>query len=157
MKLNTQNNFSSFWLGDTFENKSLIEKDVDTKPGIDIIKLSSYQRAISNFVNIVTAKNIPVKFSQRGDSYTDGKVVTISSKLDLCNVGISVILLPLNKSQFSPKFVFPPSFRKIIHHQTSPHMNEYVASLMVKCRKILGTSVTQSLRALKDGFVMVAC
>ena len=82
MKLNTQNNFSSFWLGDTFENKSLIEKDVDTKPGIDIIKLSSYQRAISNFVNIVTAKNIPVKFSQRGDSYTDGKVVTISAKLD---------------------------------------------------------------------------
>jgi len=82
MKLNTQNNFSSFWLGDTFENKSLIEKDVDTKPGVDVIKLSSYQRAISNFVNIVTSKNIPVKFSQRGDSYTDGKVVTISAKLD---------------------------------------------------------------------------
>ena len=82
MKLNTQNNFSSFWLGDTFQNKSLIEKDVDTKPGVDVIKLSSYQRAISNFVNIVTSKNIPVKFSQRGDSYTDGKVVTISAKLD---------------------------------------------------------------------------
>ena len=82
MKLNTQNNFSSFWLGDTFQNKSLIEKDVDTKPGVDVIKLSSYQRAISNFVSIVTSKNIPVKFSQRGDSYTDGKVVTISAKLD---------------------------------------------------------------------------
>ena len=82
MKLNTQNNFSSFWLGDTFQNKSLIEKDVDTKPGVDVIQLSSYQRAISNFVSIVTSKNIPVKFSQRGESYTDGKVVTISAKLD---------------------------------------------------------------------------
>jgi hypothetical protein len=82
MKLNKQNNFSSFWLGDTFKNKSLIEKDVETKPGVDIIRLSSYQRAISNFVNIVTSKNIPVKFSKRGDSYTDGKVVTISAKLD---------------------------------------------------------------------------
>ena len=81
MKLNKENNFSSFWLGDTFENKSLIEKEQE-KPGIDIIKLSSYQRAISNFVNIVTSKNIPVMFSQRGDSYTDGKVVTISAKLD---------------------------------------------------------------------------
>jgi len=82
MKLNKQNNFSSFWLGDTLQNKSLIEKDIDTKPGIDHIRLASYQRAISNFVNIVTAQNIPVQFSQRGDSYTDGKVVTISSKLD---------------------------------------------------------------------------
>jgi ElaB/YqjD/DUF883 family membrane-anchored ribosome-binding protein len=81
MRFNKQNNFSSFWLGDTFENKSLIENEQE-KPKVDYIKLASYQRAISNFVNIVTAKNIPVKFSKRGDSYTDGEVVTISSKLD---------------------------------------------------------------------------
>ena len=53
MKLNKQNNFSSFWLGDSLENKSLIENDVDTKPGVDHIKLAGYQRAISNFVNIL--------------------------------------------------------------------------------------------------------
>ena len=82
MKLNKQNNFSSFWLGDTFKTKSLIENDVEQKPKVDYIKLASYQRAISNFVNIVTSKNIPVKFSSRGESYTDGKVVTISAKLD---------------------------------------------------------------------------
>ena len=81
MRYNKQNNFSSFWLGDTFENKSLLENEQE-KPKVDYIKLASYQRAISNFVNIVTSKNIPVKFSQRGDSYTDGEVVTISSKLD---------------------------------------------------------------------------
>ena len=81
MRFNTQNNFSSFWLGDTFENKSLLENEQE-KPKIDHIKLASYQRAISNFVNIVTSKNIPVRFSKRGDSYTDGEVVTISSKLD---------------------------------------------------------------------------
>ena len=82
MKYNKQNNFSSFWLGDTFENKSLIENAIETKPKVDFIKLASYQRAISNFVNIVTAKNIPVQFSSRGESYTDGKIVTISAKLD---------------------------------------------------------------------------
>ena len=83
MKYNKQNNFSSFWLGDTLQDKSLIQDDTQyTKSGLDHIKLASYQRAISNFVNIVTAQNIPVEFSQRGDSYTDGKVVTISSKLD---------------------------------------------------------------------------
>lgn len=81
MRFNKQNNFSSFWLGDTFKNKSLLENEQE-KPKIDHIKLASYQRAISNFVNIVTSKNIPVRFSKRGDSYTDGEVVTISSKLD---------------------------------------------------------------------------
>ena len=81
MRFNKQNNFSSFWLGDTFKNKSLLENEQE-KPTIDHIKLASYQRAISNFVNIVTSKNIPVRFSKRGDSYTDGEVVTISSKLD---------------------------------------------------------------------------
>ena len=58
MKLNKQNNFSSFWLGDSLENKSLIENDTDTKPKVDHIKLAGYQRAISNFVNIVTSKKI---------------------------------------------------------------------------------------------------
>jgi len=48
----------------------------------DLIKLASYKRAISNFVRIVTNKQIPVKFSTGNDSYTDGSTVVISSKLD---------------------------------------------------------------------------
>ena len=51
--------------------------------------------------------------------------------------------------KLSPKFVFPPSFRKIIHHQTSPHMNEYVVSLMVKCRKILGNKCNTIIKSIK--------
>ena len=74
MKLNKQNNFSSFWLGDSLENKSLIENDVDTKPKVDHIKLR-LSRAISNFVNIVTSKSIPVQFSQRGDSILTEKLL----------------------------------------------------------------------------------
>ena len=48
----------------------------------DLIKLASYKRAISNFVRIVTNKQIPVKFSTGNQSYTDGSTVVISSKLD---------------------------------------------------------------------------
>ncbi len=48
----------------------------------DLIKLASYKRAISNFVRIVTNKQIPVKFSTGNESYTDGSTVVISSKLD---------------------------------------------------------------------------
>ena len=75
------NPYSSFWLDDNWNTTSL-ETDTDVKKGIDLIKLSSYRRAISNFVSIVTGKNIPVTFVPHGDSYTDGKSVTISSKLD---------------------------------------------------------------------------
>ena len=43
----------------------------------------SYRRIISNFVNIVTGRSdIPVKFQSRDNSYTDGKMVVIGSKID---------------------------------------------------------------------------
>ena len=80
--LNKTNNYSSFWLDEGWDNTgSIFDEDIE-KPKVDLIALSSYRRAIANFVNIVTKKNIPVTFNTSGDSYTDGKKVTISSKLD---------------------------------------------------------------------------
>ena len=70
---------SSFWMDDDF-----LTKDVET-PGskIDIVKLAGYKRAISNFVRIVTGKDdISVLYSSGNDSYTNGKSVVISAKLD---------------------------------------------------------------------------
>jgi len=51
-------------------------------PSKDYIKLAATKRAIANFVSIVTGKSIPVKYNSGNDSYTDGEVVTISSKVD---------------------------------------------------------------------------
>jgi hypothetical protein len=39
------------------------------KKSLDLYKLASSKRAISNFVNIVTNESISVKFKERGDSY----------------------------------------------------------------------------------------
>ena len=44
--------------------------------------MASNQRAIANFVRIVSGKNIPVRYTTRGDSYTDGKNVTISGNVN---------------------------------------------------------------------------
>jgi len=79
---NTKTN-SSWWLG-----KDFFQAETDILTGItltdrtaELIKLSGYRRAISNFVNIVTGKSdIPVRFEGR-DSYTDGKSVTISASI----------------------------------------------------------------------------
>ena len=79
--LNKKNNYSSFWLGNDWDTTSTWDED-DKPKGPDLIQLASYRRAIANFVNIVTSKDIPVTFNATGDSFTDGKKVTISAKLD---------------------------------------------------------------------------
>ena len=81
--LNKKNNYSSFWLDNGWDNNSSIFDDEPVKKGVDLVALASYRRAVSNFVSIVTGESdIKVTFETSGDSYTDGKTVTISSKLD---------------------------------------------------------------------------
>jgi len=69
--------YSDYWLED-FEFD-----DVDKQNAIhtNLIKLSMARRAISNFVHILTNKNIPVFFNDGGDNSTDGKSVYISSDI----------------------------------------------------------------------------
>jgi hypothetical protein len=67
---------SSFWLGSDFDT------NFKTSGGVDYTKLAAAQRAIANFVNIVTGKNIPVEFQSSESSYTNGKTVVIGTKLD---------------------------------------------------------------------------
>jgi len=68
---------SSFWLGSAFDTDF---KGEDNRK--DYTKLAAAQRAIANFVNIVTGKQIPVVFQSNDNSYTDGEQVVIGTKLD---------------------------------------------------------------------------
>ena len=72
-------NNSSFWFDQTDSVDVLTGEKINI--GKDYIKLAATKRAIANFVQIVTGENIPVKFNSKGDSYTDGKSVTISANL----------------------------------------------------------------------------
>lgn len=72
-----QDEASKFWMADSFD------LNYRSDDRTDVTKLAATQRAIGNFVNIVTGKQIPVVFNKRsGDSYTDGKQVVIGTKLD---------------------------------------------------------------------------
>jgi hypothetical protein len=80
--------YSDFW----FDNRKtsilddfLASDSDDNKPikkGKDHVALAGHKRAIGNFVRIVSGQNIPVKFPSRGDSYTDGKNVTIGATIN---------------------------------------------------------------------------
>ena len=83
--MNSRTNYSNFWFD---RQTSLVDdfladdtEDVKVKPQKDFIQLAANQRAIGNFVRIVSGKNIPVRYMTRGDSYTDGKSVTIAGNI----------------------------------------------------------------------------
>jgi len=73
----TRYSASSFWLDREFDTNFKREG-----AGVDLTKLAAAQRAIGNFVNIVTGKQIPVIFQSSDSSYTDGERVVIGTKLD---------------------------------------------------------------------------
>jgi hypothetical protein len=79
----TSNQASSFWMDD-------FDTDFKRESGVDYTKLAATQRAIGNFVNIVTGKQIPVVFQSSDNSYTDGERVVIGTKLDNDNFDSAV-------------------------------------------------------------------
>ena len=65
------NQHSGFWMGNDINDRYYdpITGETNKPKGKDIFALIGFQRAIGNFVRIVTAENIPVRFSG-DDSYT---------------------------------------------------------------------------------------
>lgn len=76
--MNTFNN-SSFWLDNDLDYDVLTGEKI--KVGKDYQKMAATKRAISNFVNIVTGQSIPVTYSTKDESFTDGKQVVISGNI----------------------------------------------------------------------------
>jgi hypothetical protein len=81
-------NYSDYWLDDD----DIYQDDIDVGSSVNfnLIKLAVARRAVSNFVNILTGKSVPVYFSSEGkDNCTDGKTVYLSADI-------------LEKSDFDP-------------------------------------------------------
>jgi hypothetical protein len=83
---------SSFWY-DTYDTSfdymeqfgfgGYQKKDLDAfKKTHNLYKLASVRRAISNFVQIVTGKSIPVTFATKSESKTDGQKVILSADVE---------------------------------------------------------------------------
>ena len=78
---------SNYWLKDSiFEKKQSQFFDepetMEKESKYDHFQLAQYQRAISNFVRIMTGRNdIVVKYNSKGENYTDGKTIAISPNI----------------------------------------------------------------------------
>ena len=80
------------------KNKSAYWLNYIPTEKFNLIELAHTQRAISNFVKILTKKDVPVEFfeNNQGDSMTDGKKITISSTINMHNID-SVVGLALHE------------------------------------------------------------
>ena len=78
---------SNYWLKDSiFEKKQSYffddEPTLEKASKYDHMQLAQYQRAIANFVRILTGRgDIQVKYNNGGNSYTDGKTITLSPNI----------------------------------------------------------------------------
>jgi hypothetical protein len=72
---------SSWWMSDWDTPSYTTTQAYKQANSKNLYKMAAHRRAIANFVSIVTGKNIPVKFNTKGNSYTDGTTVVISSKV----------------------------------------------------------------------------
>ena len=140
---------TTYWGGDTWKPKEYTKVESDTA---SLLKLNAHRRAIANFVNILTNKNIPVKFSRKGDSYTDGKSVVLSAEVKPEKFDIAVGLalheashIVLTDFELMPQYSAPidmfASFAKaagldpttldgVQHHQNKEQLFDVVKSLV---------------------------
>lgn len=96
-KVQKDKHYSSFWWDEDWSSSGNsrfggFSSDVRTTGSSDIVKLvklTSYQRAIANFVKIVTKQDIPVTFGG-SDSLTNGKRVILASDISDKNFDVAV-------------------------------------------------------------------
>lgn len=78
---------SNYWLKDSIFDKKQsyffdAEETLEKESKYDHFQLAQYQRAIANFVRILTGRSdIIVKYNNGGESYTDGKTITLSPNI----------------------------------------------------------------------------
>ena len=102
---------TTYWTGGAWKTAETNKVQTSTA---DMIKLNAHKRAIANFVNILTNKPVPVKFAVKGDSYTDGKTVTLSAEVkpEKFDVAVGLALheashIVLTDFELMPKYTAP--------------------------------------------------
>ena len=150
--------YSSYWLRDGLfdDDDSLLGLNQTESKNNNLLALASYKKSIGNFVNIVTNENIPVTFDVRGnDSYTDGKSVVISSKMDDKNFD-STVGLALHEGSHIKLTDFD-SLDKVNNNIELVVDKDYITHLMDKhnmdeweCKKWVSRTVKDLLNVIED-------
>ena len=79
-------NHSNFWL-----NREILKTIFENN---EILGYVLYKKLIKNYVNIISNQDIDVTFNNSDENKTNGKIISISSKIDFekfdVNIGVSL-------------------------------------------------------------------
>jgi len=89
MKKTIKTGHSSYWLDEDLWYDGDVDSGVVKNDISKVVRLATVRRAISNFVSILSGKNVPVRF-QGEDSYTDGNEVVIAADDNPNNFDVTV-------------------------------------------------------------------
>ncbi len=82
--INDNETYSDFWLNDESLHQYVPDGDFGKDFSQDLIQLATYRRIVSNFVFILTHKDITVQFhttKKENANFTDGKTIYLSSSI----------------------------------------------------------------------------
>jgi hypothetical protein len=88
---------SRYWLGDYFYTDDYL-KPKEKNSSDYLMRLAGVRRGITNFVSILTGKDIPVHFSSGQQSYTDGDKIVVVSASDKVEDFDSMVGLALHEA-----------------------------------------------------------
>ena len=100
---------------------------------VEMLRLSAHRRAIANFVNILTNKNIPVKFYKKGESYTNGQHVVLSAEVKPEKFDIAVGLALHEASHINLT-----NFNTFSNYQVPQYLIELFKSKNIDCSPAYG-------------------
>lgn len=122
---------SNFWL-----DESMYDYNTKSVEGKDYLMLSGYRRAITNFVKILTGKDIPVQFATKGNSYTDGERITISGNVDKKGKFDEVVGLALHEAShiLLSDFGLLKDLRKLLNDRLTTSQCQHLRSIGLQNR-----------------------
>jgi hypothetical protein len=124
-------NYSSFWMDDDWD-RVIASEAGGSSDIVKLIKLSNYRKAVTNFVKIVTKKDILVTWA--GDmSYTNGKAICLTTNIKDSNFDV-VVGLALHEASHCvlTDFEVLELLMQQIEHALHPAHFQSVADLLSK-------------------------
>lgn len=133
-KFASNKSYAGFWMNDSNYYNNLnqfsgLAEGAKSSDMVKVIKLASYRRAVSNFVKIVTKKDIPVIFKGT-ESYTDFDKIVLTTDIKDDNFDVTVGLALHESSHIvhtNPKYL--PHIMELVHDGNFPtKISEVVAN-----------------------------
>ena len=143
--------YSDYWMNDRFASVSskfsgISSQSPKSSDIVKLIKLSNYRRAITNFVKILTNREIPVTWAG-GTSYTNGKSINLSTDIKDNNFDVAV---GLALHEASHVVLTDFNILPALHNGNISWVESWIDEIKQKLPKLPTTICSKNAREIRD-------